>query len=102
MARTRLDFHNLLLTALASENVYFQQPPPTLMLYPCIIYTRSDLNQQYANNHIYSNKTEYSVTVIDSDPDSSIPERISNIPLASLETIFVRDNLNHTVFSIFY
>lgn len=99
---SRLDLQDLLETLIGSENVYFQPPPTYQMSYPCIVYQRSDINTDYANNNPYNLQKKYMLTVIDPDPDSAIPDQVAGLPTALFDRHYVFDNLNHDVFTIFY
>lgn len=98
----RLDLHGILVGILESEHVYFQPPPSITMQYPCIVYNRDDENVKHADNTKYSKKKRYLVTVIDRDPDSGIPDKISDLPLCLFDRFFTTDNLNHDVFKLFF
>jgi hypothetical protein len=92
-----------LLEQLAPDaKVYFQEPPNTKMQFPCIIYKRSSIAMSHADNAPYSHKKRYSITVIDRDPDSEIPDKIAMLPTVSFDRNFVADNLNHDVFTLFF
>lgn len=99
---SRLDLQTLLESLLESDFVYFQPPPTIQMSYPCIVYTRSDIRTDYANNNPYGLKKEYTITVIDSNPDSLIPDKVANLPLSSFDRHYIADNLNHDIFTIYY
>lgn len=96
----RIGLHNLLKTLL--ENVYFQPPPADEILYPCITYERSNIETTFANNNPYLIEKEYIVTVIDSDPDSIIPDKVAKLPKSKFDRHFTADNLYHDVFTIYY
>jgi len=98
----RLALHNILVSVLGSINVYFQPPPTFEMSYPCIVYSRNDIETTYADNNPYNHKKQYSVTVIDEDPDSPTPDKVAELPLCSFNRAFKADNLNHDVFTLFY
>jgi hypothetical protein len=98
----RLELQALLINLLGSENVYFQPPPSVSMQYPCIVYNRDNINMIYADNNAYKTKIRYQVTVIDSNPDSHIHERIGTLPLCSYDRFFTADNLNHDVYNLFF
>jgi len=98
----RLELHAILVDILGSNQVYFQPPSSIRMSYPAIVYSRSDKDEKFANDQLYIGKKKYLVTVIDKDPDSSIPDEIAKLPLTSFDNFFVADNLNHDVFSIYY
>jgi hypothetical protein len=97
---SRQDLNTLLLTF--SDNVYFQPPPSVQMKYPCIVYNRDRVNTKFADDKPYSHVKRYSVTVIDSNPDSEIPDKIAKLPMCSFDRFFTADNLNHDVFQLFF
>lgn len=83
--------------------VYFQPPDGTKMKYPCIVYEVSDGTIIRADNQNYHYRRRYSVTVIDKNPDSSIPDVIiKEFNLLTFDRTFIVDNLYHTVFSLYY
>ena len=98
----RLELHEILVETLGSRNVYFQPPNTLQMKYPCIIYSRSRIDTKHADNCLYSHHQAYTVTVIDSNPDSGIPNRVLNLPHCRPDRHFTADNLNHDVFTIYY
>ena len=97
---SRLELHTLL-TDLGVV-AYFQPPPTVSMTYPCIVYQLDDINTRFANNAPYNLKKEYKLTVIDSDPESSIPDQIAALSGASFDRFYTADNLNHYAFSIHF
>lgn len=72
------------------------------MVYPAIVYSREDIQSQFANNNPYSHRKRYQITVIDRDPDSEIPDKVSRLPLTNFIRGYVLDNLNHSRFSTYY
>jgi hypothetical protein len=94
--------HNALVGLLGSENVYFQPPSTVKMQYPCIVYKRSQIDTTYANDKPYNRRTRYSVTIIDPDPDSLIPDKVGKLPLSNFDRHFTADNLNHDVYNVYY
>lgn len=99
---TRLEFHEILVELLGSRNVYFQPESNVTMKYPCIIYSINDVDTIHADNTPYRSIKQYSVTVVDRDPDSLTPDRVANLPLASFERAYPADNLNHTVYNVYH
>lgn len=83
------------------DNVYFQPPPSKQLTYPCIIYKRSRINQVHADDDMYQIREQYSVTVIDSDPDSTLPEQVAMLKMCSMSQSFISDNLYHSVFTLY-
>ena len=98
----RLDLHELLCEVLGSRNVYYSPPESVKIKYPAIVYSRSDIDNKFANDSVYKQSHVYSITVIDDDPDSEIVERMSSIPKCKFDRHFVSDNLNHDTFTIYY
>lgn len=86
---------------LGNGNVYFQPPSNTQMRYPAIRYERSGMAIKHADNGNYNRRIRYTVTVIDSDPDSEIVNRVSMLPYCYFDRHYVQDNLNHDVFEIY-
>ena len=102
MAKDRLSLHSLLGTMLQIPNVYFQPPATITMKYPCIIYKLDNIDATHANDKKYFNAKRYLVTVVDKDPDTIIPSKILELPYSSFDKMFVSDNLNHYVCSLYY
>lgn len=98
----RLSLHQLLKDIPDVEDAYFQPPQGFLLKYPCIIYERSDNHTSYADNKKYWLKKQYSVTVIDRNPDSAIVDAVEELDYTEFERFFVVDGLNHTVFQTFF
>lgn len=98
----RLELQTLLETILGSPNVYFQPPNNLHMNYPSIVYQRDDYSVKYADDHPYNRRARFQVTVIDRDPDSLIPDKVAELPLCSFDRFFIADNLNHSVFNLFF
>lgn len=99
---SRPNLHALLVEVLGSRNVYFQPPPTVQIKYPAIIYSRTNIDNRYANNGIYTREIAYQVIVVDKSPDSEIVDKVSNLPKCRFNRHYVSDNLNHDVFTIYY
>lgn len=98
----RKQLHETLVGILGSRNVYFQPPATVKMKYPCIVYKRNKINTIHANDVPYGSRQNYMVIVIDSEPDSLIPEKVGVLPLCRFERHYTADNLNHDIYNIFY
>lgn len=98
----RLDLQTLLEAIPGVSKVYFQPPSSVTMVYPCIVYQRNNLDIKHANNNPYSHTKGYSITVIDKNPDSDIPDFVSKLQTAFFDRRYVADNLYHDVFSIYF
>ncbi len=102
MARSREDLHEILCEKLGSRNVYFQPPESIKLKYPCILYELGDIWNYYANDSVYSKKKLYTLTIIDKDPDSELPEVLNELPYCEMDRFYTADNLNHWVFTLYY
>lgn len=98
----RAELGKILREILGNGNVYFQPPSNTQMRYPAIRYERSEMAVKHADNDNYNRRIRYTVTVIDSDPDSEIVNRVSMLPYCYFDRHYVQDNLNHDVFEIYF
>ena len=99
---SRLNLQKLLESILGTRNVYFQPPESIKLIYPCIIYERSRGIPFQANDNLYNYRKSYMITVIDRDPDSSIPDELEKLRYCTMDRYFEADNLNHWVFTIYY
>ena len=98
----RIQLQNLLEDILGSRNVYFQPPENLAMKYPAIVYNVDDGDTIFADNAPYRYSKRYMVTYIDADPDSDVPDKIAMLPMCRFSRAYAVDNLNHTVFNIFF
>lgn len=98
----RLDLHTELENILGSEYVYYQPPESIKLVYPCIVYSRSDIDNEHANNDVYLQNHAYQITVIDRNPDSEIVYNVSKMRSCRFDRHFTTSGLNHDVFTIYY
>lgn len=98
----RLELHEILKGILGSDHVYFQPPSTLKMVYPCIVYRRSQESREYANGGLYSRMKRYQVVVIDWNPDSETPDKVGALPLCSFDRHYTSDNLNHDVYNLYF
>ena len=100
---SRLELHEEFCNILGTRNAYFQPPASIKLNYPCIVYSISSVNKQNANDKMYKSMNEYKVVVIDSDPDSEIPNKIIvHFPMCRFDRAYTSDNLNHSALSLYY
>lgn len=100
---TRIELHDLLMQIDGVDgHVYFQPPVNLVMSYPCIVYSLNGENAQHADDLIYRRKRQYTITVIDRNPDSSIPDQVGELLKARMDRHFVNDHLHHYVYLIYY
>lgn len=98
----RLELQTILENILGSRNVYFQPPSNTKLSYPCIIYTRSDIESRYADNTKYNTRVRYSLTLIGRSPESELVEELLKLPYCSYDRFYTADTLNHDTFTLYY
>lgn len=99
---SRLNLQELLEEILGSRNVYFQPPESIKLVYPCLIYERERGASFQANDDLYNYRKSYTITVIDKNPDSTIPDELEKLPYCTMNNFFKSDNLNHWIFTIYY
>ncbi len=107
MAGSRLDLHNILIGILGTQGksvsrVYYQPPSTIKMEYPCIIYKRSNRKDFFSSDRIYLTMKQYSITVVDKNPDSEIPDKLLGLLYCSHTTTFAVDGLNHDVYTLYF
>ena len=98
----RVDLHKIFEGLLGSKNVYYQAPETLKMEYPCIRYSKVDIDSKHADNIKYVNTNAYDAVVISKLPDNEVIEKILELPLTSYDRHYVSDNLNHDVIRIYY
>lgn len=91
-----------LLKTFGAEAVYFQAPSQDKMVFPCIVYSIDDEYTIYADNNPYSRTLKYQVTIIDRSPDSTIREKVAEMPMSAFQRFFVADGLNHFVYNLYF
>lgn len=100
---SRLELHEELCGVLGKRNVYFQPPSSISMKYPCIRYSKSGKDLKRADNQIYQSVNRYEGVVIDSNPDSEIPDRLlEHFQMCTLDRVYTANNLHHYSFTIYY
>ena len=99
----RLKLHNALCDILSCPNkrtrvsCLFSTTVIGKMKYPAIVYALDDIENTFANDGVYLSARKYSVTVIDSDPDSSLAGKVASMPTSRFNRHYTKDNLNHDV-----
>lgn len=102
MAKPRVALQTLFEEILGSRNVYYQPPESVKLSYPCIVYEKNGTRITRANNKSYLKQNRYTVTYIDEDPDSEIPDKLLELNYCGFDTRFTADNLNHDVFTLYF
>lgn len=97
---SRMTLQTTLEGILGTRNVYFQPPANIKIKYPCIIYDFAKPVLLRADNAIYKENKTFSVTLIDTNPDSIFYDTLLHLPYCRFDRMFKSDNLYHFVFSI--
>lgn len=100
--RPREQLHNILVSIIGAGRVYFQPPEGTRIQYPCLIYSRSTVSSDFADNGRYGSRMRYEVTLISQKPETGYFNSILNLPFCSHNRHFVVDRLYHDVFNIYF
>lgn len=106
MDQKQVPLHDQLIEVLSdfedrSERCYFEPPEGTEMKYPCIVYHKSNRDITYADNIPYLKFNRYTVTIIDEDPDSKLPDRMDRFLYLSSDRDYCYDGLWHYAFTLF-
>lgn len=100
---TRLELHEELRDVTGSDNLYFQPPATIKMKYPCLVYELEAKTIRKADNIKYSSMNRYSVTWMDKNPDTEIPDAIlDHFPYSRFDRFFKSDNINHFVIVLYF
>ena len=102
MARSRLEFHEILCDILGSRNVYFQPPPTIQMKYDAIVYSLDDIDTKNANDTKYIKNRRYFVRVISRKADNDLVDKILDLPKSSLSRAYTSDNLYYWAFEVYF
>lgn len=102
LEQKRLSFHEFLCRITGDRNCYYAPPTGLEMNYPCVTYDLSNPSVVHADNIPYLTTLQWTVTVIDEDPDSPLASKFMNIPKCSFDRPFKSDDLNHFVFSLYF
>lgn len=84
------------------NHCYFEPPADIEIKYPCIVYNYTNDLDTFADNIHYQKSRRYTITIIDDDPDSKIPERLKELPYCTSDRNFAFEGLSHFVYSLFY
>lgn len=98
----RLLLQQILEDLLETDKVYFQPPENIKLTYPCIVYKRDTASTEFAGNKPYRNTKRYQVTVIDSNPDSVIPDKVAQLPMCVHNRHFSVAHLNHDIYILYF
>ena len=84
------------------KHTYFNPPSSIHLEYPCVVYSRDNIDATYADNDIYKLDYRYQLILIDRDPDSEYVEKLANLPRCRFQRHYNADNLSPDVFRIYF
>lgn len=102
LEQKRLALHDFLCKVLGDRNCYYSSPADHQMRYPCIVYDLANPRTVHADNIPYFVNLQWTITVIDEDPDSKIADRFFTLQKCRFDRKFSSDDLNHFVFSLYF
>ncbi len=91
---------DLLIQQTNCRNIYLS--PPSRLSYPCIVVSESRHDNRYGDGIKYSKHKMYSLTIIDPDPLSDIPNLVNDLQYCEFERYYTVNGLNHWIYNIFY
>lgn len=89
----------ILVDILGSEQVYYNPAESIKMKYPCIRFVLNGIRKGSADDSAYTKHRNFTITLIHKDPDNLIVNDILDLPMCSLDRVYVTDNLYHYVFT---
>lgn len=98
----RLTFQAVLESLVPGRKVYFQPPEDMTMVFPCIKYELDRGSTKFADNVPYGYQQQYEVMMISRQPDPVMFGKLAALPMSTHAGSYVADNLNHSVFSIYF
>ena len=98
----RLRLHEALTEIMEGVGEVYYQPPPSVHLnYPCIVYTKTRIQKLAADNRSYRLYSMFEVTVMDRDPDSTLPDRVMELPYSEYDRHYTSGQLHHDIINIY-
>lgn len=84
-------------------NTYYEPPANVRMSYPCVVYSRGNIDDVRADDMHYTRRLRFMVTTISNNPDSEWPQMIlDHFPYSRFDRSYNADGLNHNVMMIYY
>lgn len=105
MSKTEIEIqrealHDILSSIPGPAKVYYQPPASVSLKYPCLLYDFDGYTAHYADNIPMFRWPEYTLTLVDKDPESIIHKRIMDLQNTNgcyirFDRFYTADNLNH-------
>lgn len=98
----RLELHTKLVELNGNNNVYYDPPESVKMSYPAVRYSRDSYDIKRADNTTYLSTKKYNVITISRDQDNPVVDALLTWPMCRHNTHYVKDNLHHDAFTLYY
>lgn len=100
---SRLKLQKELEDILGTRNVYYNPPETLKMKYPCIRYTLSKTDTNKADGINYLKNNRYQLTVIDTNPDTELPDLLlDHFTYCSSDRTYRSEGFQHHVLTLYY
>lgn len=97
---SRLKLQKTLENIMGKDKVYYCPPSTLKMTYPCIVYSKANIDATTANDTMYVLHDRYNVTLISRTPDDPRIRQLLSLQGASYSNGYISDGLCHDVVSI--
>ena len=101
MARSQIELQGILKAIDGVVDAYIQ--PPTTMQFPCIKIERGlPSDTHFADDIKYLFLKRYTITIIDRNANSLIPDNVERLPYTEFDRRFETGGLHHFVFQMYF
>lgn len=100
IAPGREGLHQFLVAILGSAEVYMDPPENLKMRYPAIVYTRTDVRQQYADDGVYLCSDKYEIVVVSRTPMHPATTKLLQTARVRFNKHYVVNGLHHDVMTL--
>lgn len=101
--KTWSDLHSVLQEIMGDNKVYYQPPENLKLIYPCIVFERTNALQMFADNNPYRTVKRYTVTLMTKTADNDeFLDQLLMLPMCTLDREFKNDSIVHDVFNIYF
>lgn len=84
----------------ATHKVYYQPPDDLNIIYPCIIYERSNIKNTSADDAVYQQSYSYNIIVAEQSPVSALVEDVSKLAGIRFLNHYIRNKIIYDSFTI--
>ena len=81
-----------------TPHVYYQPPENLKIVYPCFVYSDSDVEVLYANDMPYLQYQEYVVTYMTRKASPPLVDAILRLPRVRFDRHYTSENIHHYAF----